>query len=74
MIAAFELLKEKMLSRTTVFAKRTSLGISLVEKLNSPFFSHKHYFDLKLLEGPRGIEYFQGKNHKDSLTLEILNN
>ena len=47
-IAAFELLKEKTLSRTTTFSKHTSLGISLAEKLNSSFFSHKHYFDLKL--------------------------
>ena len=37
-IAAFELLKEKTLSRTTTFAKHTSLGISLAEKLNSSFF------------------------------------
>ena len=35
----FELLKEKMLSRTIVFAKHTSLGISLAEKLNSSIFS-----------------------------------
>ena len=49
MIAAFELLKEKMLSRTTAFSKHTSLGISLAEKLNSSFFfPHKHYFGLKL--------------------------
>ena len=30
--------KEKTLSRTTIFAKYTSLGISLTEKLNSLFF------------------------------------
>ena len=49
MIATFELLKEKTLSRTTAFAKHISLGISLTEKLNSSFFfPHKHYFGLKL--------------------------
>ena len=34
-IAAFELLKEKTLSRTTAFAKHTSLGISLAEPINT---------------------------------------
>ena len=48
-IAAFELLNEKTLLRTTTFAKHTSLGISLVEKLNSSFFPHKYYFGLKLI-------------------------
>ena len=44
-IAAFEILKEKRLSRTKAFAsinhtwpRHTSLGISLAEKLNSSFF------------------------------------
>ena len=37
-IAAFQLLKKKTLSRITTFAKYTSLGISLAEKLNSSFF------------------------------------
>ena len=47
-IVTFEFLKEKTLSRITTFAKHTSLGISLTEKLNLSFFPHKHYFDLKL--------------------------
>ena len=47
MIAAFELLKEKRLSRTTAFAKHTSLGISLAEKLNSSFFSPQTLFRSK---------------------------
>ena len=38
-IAAFELLKEKTLSRTTTFVKHTSLGISLAEKLSFLIFS-----------------------------------
>ena len=38
-IMAFELLNEITLSRTTTFAKHTSLGTSLTEKLNSSFFS-----------------------------------
>ena len=46
-IAAFELFKEKTLSRTTAFAKHTSLGISLVEKLNSSFFSPQTLFRSK---------------------------
>ena len=34
------------------FAKHTSLGISLAEKLNSSFFfPYKHYFGLKLSFG-----------------------
>ena len=56
MIAAFEILKEKTLSRITAFAninptwpKRTSLGISLAGKKIRHFFPHKHYFGLKLL-------------------------
>ena len=49
MIAAFELLKEKTLSRTTTFAKHTTLGISLVEKLNSSFFSPQTLFRSKTL-------------------------
>ena len=48
-IAEFELLKVKTLSRTTAFSKHTSLDISLAEKLNSSFFFlHKYYFGLKL--------------------------
>ena len=43
-IAVFEFLKEKMISRTTIFAKHTILDINLTEKLNS--FLHKHYFGL----------------------------
>ena len=37
-IATFELLKEKTLSRITTFSKHTSLDISLTEKLNYSFF------------------------------------
>ena len=48
MITTFKLLKKKTLSRTTIFSKHTSLNISLIKKLNSSFFPHKHYFDLKL--------------------------
>ena len=55
MIATFELLKEKTLSRTTTFAKYTSLGISLAEKLNSSFFSPQTLFRSKTL----GFLYFQ---------------
>ena len=46
-IVAFELLKEKKLSRTTTFAKHTSLGISLDEKLNSSFFPPQTLFRSK---------------------------
>ena len=37
-ISAFKLLKEKTLSRTTIFSKHTSLSFSLPQKLNSSFF------------------------------------
>ena len=48
MIATFELLKEKSLSRTTAFAKHISLGISLTKNQIRHFFPHKHYCGLKL--------------------------
>ena len=58
-IAVFELLKEKTLSRTTVFAtinptwpSRTSLGISLAEKLNSSFFPLQTLFKSQTLAMP----------------------
>ena len=54
-IAAFELLKEKTLSRTTAFAKHTSLGISLAEKLNSSFFSPQTLFRSKTHRKPSDL-------------------
>ena len=57
MIATFEILKEKTLLRTTIFAiinptwiRCTSLGISLAGKLNSSFFSPQTLFRFKTPE------------------------
>ena len=56
-IAAFELLKKKTMSRTTEFAKYTSLDISLTEKLNSLYFSSQTLFRSKVSNENKVDEY-----------------
>ena len=70
MIAALEILKEKMLSRTMAFAsinptwpKRTSLGINLTGKLNSSFFPPKTLFRSKTC-----------LSHQEKVLIETLEN
>ena len=56
-ITAFELLKEKTISRITVFVNHISLDISLVEKLNSLFFFPQIRFRSKT---PHSTPFTQG--------------